>query len=258
VSTSNLIVAPTDTYSCNGAIITTLEVSGISVQISRKPIKHLHVAVYPPNGQVCASVPLHLTDDNVRLAIISRLSWIRKQQANFQTQPRQSKREMVTGESHYVFGDRYRLEVIERHGSHEIVIKNNQTLQLLVNPGTSSQNRALVLNQWYRDQLKARIPNLLNHWQPIIGKEVAEWGIKKMKTKWGSCNITQQRIWLNLELAKKPIECLEYVLVHELVHFLERHHNDRFKAYMDRYLPQWRQSRDILQHEPLGHESWIY
>ena len=194
----------------------------------------------------------------MRLAVITRLSWIRKQQANFQAQPRQSEREMVTGESHYVFGKRYRLEVIERRGRHEVIIKNNSTLQLFVNPGTSTQNRALVLTEWYRKQLKARIPDLLKHWEPVIGEQVTAWGIKKMKTKWGSCNISQRRIWLNLELAKKQIECLEYVLVHELVHLLERHHSDRFKAYMDKYLPQWQRCRDILKREPLGNDNWVY
>lgn len=232
-------------------------VSGLAVQVVRKPIKNLHLSVCPPDGYVRVAVPLQMTNDNVRLAVISRLSWIKKQQASFQAQPRQSERKMVTGESHYVFGKRYRLEVIERRGCHEVAIKNNSTLQLFVNPGTSTQNRALVLNEWYRDQLKAQIPDLLNHWQLVIGKQATDWGIKKMKTKWGSCNIAQRRIWLNLELAKKPLECLEYVLVHELVHLLERHHNERFKAYMDKYLPQWQQCRDILKREPLGNEHWV-
>ena len=231
-------------------------VNGMPIQVIRKPIKNLHLSVCPPDGRIRVASPLHITDDNVRLAVISRLSWIKKQQANFQAQPRQSAREMVTGESHYIFGKRYRLEAIERRGAHEIVLKNNSRLQLFVNPGTSTANRALVLSEWYRDQLKERIPTLLDRWQSLLGKEVSDWGVKRMKTKWGSCNITQQRIWLNLELAKKPIECLEYVLVHELVHLLERHHNDRFKAYMDRYLPHWQQCRDILQSEPLGDEHW--
>jgi predicted metal-dependent hydrolase len=144
------------------------------------------------------------------------------------------------------------MEVIERHGNHEVIIINNSIIQLFVNPGTSHKNRALVLTEWYREQLKLKIPDLLNRWQSIIGEQVADWGIKKMKTKWGSCNIKERRIWLNLELAKKPIECLEYVLVHELVHLLERHHNERFQAYMDQYLPHWRQCREILNREPLG------
>ena len=233
-------------------------VSGIPVQIVRKQIKNLHLSVYPPDGRVRVAVPQHLSDDNVRLAVISRLSWIKKQQAKFQAQPRQSAREMVTGESHYLFGKRYRLDVIERRGCHEIAIANNNTLQLFINPGTSTQNRALVLNQWYRHQLKAQIPDLLKRWQLTIGEEVQNWGIKKMKTKWGSCNITQRRIWLNLELAKKPLECLEYVVVHELVHLHERYHNKVFYAYMNKYLPQWQQCRDILKREPLAEEDWMY
>lgn len=235
---------------------TTLHVLDIPVLVVRKPIKNMHLAVYPPDGRVRVSAPLRITDENIRLAVISRLKWIRKKQATFAAQPRQSAREMVTGESHYIFGQRYRLEVIERQGRHEIVIKNNTTLQLFVKPQTSIQSRKKVLNEWYRQQLKTRIPDLLNQWQPIIGKQASDWGVKKMKTRWGSCNIAARRIWLNLELAKKPIECLEYVLVHELVHLHERHHNDRFKGLMDKFLPQWRSRRDILQQAPLGHEHW--
>ncbi|MFC1513018.1 M48 family metallopeptidase [Thermodesulfobacteriota bacterium] len=233
-------------------------VRGIEVQVVRKAIKNLHLAVYPPDGRVRVAVPKHISDDHVRLAVISRLAWIKKQQADFLAQPRQSAREMVTGESHYLFGKRYRLELLERRGRHEVVVKNNTILQLFVSPGTTLANRHLVLNEWYRAQLKARIPELLDHWQTITGAEVTAWGVKKMKTKWGSCNASQGRIWLNLELAKKPPECLEYILVHELAHLLERHHNERFRGLMDRFLPQWRLSRDILKREPLGHEDWRY
>jgi predicted metal-dependent hydrolase len=249
VSISNLVKA--HPIQDHNIVVSEMIVGGIPVQIVRKPIKNVHVSVYPPEGHVRIAVPLHITDDSVRLAIISRLKWIKTHQASFQAQPRQSQREMVTGESHYVFGKRYRLEVIERKGRHEIAIKDNNTLQLFVNPGTTPQNRALALSNWYRQQLKHRIPDLLSHWEPIIGKQVSHWGIKQMKTQWGSCNPTQQRIWLNLELAKKPIDCLEYVLVHELVHLLDRHHGKQFQAYMDRFLPKWRQTRDILKHGPL-------
>lgn len=245
MSTSNLIID------------NNIVVSGIPVQVVRKPIKNLHLGVYPPDGRVRVAAPLHVTDDNVRLAVISRLKWIKTQQASFQSQPRQSERELVTGESHYFFGQRYRLEVIERQGRHEVQIKNNNTLQLFVNPGTTKINRALVLNEWYRQQLKNRIPKLLSQWEPIIGKQVSDWGIKKMKTKWGSCNISQGRIWLNLELAKKPVDCLEYVLVHELVHLLERNHSKEFKVHMDRFLPRWQQYRNTLKCEPLKDETWI-
>ncbi|MBN1220290.1 MAG: M48 family metallopeptidase [Anaerolineae bacterium] len=239
----------------NNHIIT---VNDIEVQVVRKDIKNLHLAVYPPDGWVRVAVPLHITDDNVRLAVISKLAWIKKQQAAFQAQPRQSQREMVSGESHYFWGRRYRLEVLEHHGRHEVVVKNSSTLILYVNPHTTSANRELALNEWYRAELKQRVPALLAKWEPIIGQQVSEWGIKKMKTKWGSCNITARRIWLNLELAKKPPECLEYILVHELVHLLERHHNDNFRATMDKFLPPWRLHRDRLNQSPLAHEDWSY
>jgi len=233
-------------------------VNDIEVQVVRKDIKNLHLGVYPPNGRVRVSVPLHVTDDNVRLAVISKLKWIRKQQASLLKQPRQSKREMLSGESDYVFGKRYLLEVIERQGRHEVLVKNNSTLSLYLNPNTTQGNRERVLSEWYRDQLKARIPALLEKWQPVIGKEVAEWGVKRMKTRWGSCNIARRRIWLNLELAKKPVECLEFVLVHEMAHFYERYHNDNFKMYMDKFMPQWSLYRDKLNQAPLVHESWSY
>jgi len=226
--------------------------------VIRKDIKNLHLSVHPPEGRVRVSVPLHVGDEQVRLTIVSRLPWIKKRQAAFLVQPRQSVREMVSGESHYLFGKRYRLEVIERTGKHEVIIKNNSTLLLYVKPRTTTTNRLLVLNKWYRSQLKERIPGLLEYWQQRMGVDVTAWGVKRMRTRWGSCNITQKRIWVNLELAKKSPECLEYILVHELVHLLERGHNDRFRGYLNRFLPTWQLSRDVLRGEPLGYEDWVY
>lgn len=235
-----------------------ITVSDILVQIVRKDIKNLHLAVYPPEGTVRVSVPAHVTDDNIRLAVISKLSWIKKQQDNFKKQLRQSQREYIAGESHYYQGKRYLLDVVERYGKHTLAIKNRTKMILYVRSGTATQNRALVVNNWYREQLKVSIPILLRKWEPIIGKKVNAWGIRKMKTKWGSCNIPAKRILLNLELAKKPHDCLEYILVHELVHLHERHHNENFKHLMDKFLPNWRHSRDVLKSEPLGHENWGY
>ncbi len=233
-------------------------ISDIPVEVVRKDIKNLHLGVYPPEGNVRISVPNHITDDNIRLAVVSKLSWIKKQQEEFRKQPRQSEREYVSGESHYVQGRRYMLEVIEKSGKHALELKNNAKILLYVNPSTSKDNRALVVNNWYRQKLKITIPELLDKWQPIIGKYADDWRVKKMKTKWGSCNIAAKRIWINLELAKKPPECLEYILVHELVHFHERHHNENFMRLMDKFLPNWRFSRDILKSEPLAHENWEY
>ncbi len=232
-----------------------ITVAGIPVTIVRKAIENLHLGVYPPDGRVRVAVPLHTTDDNARLAVVSRLPWIRKQQASFRAQARQSDREMVDGESHYVWGVRHRLQVSERRGRHEVQL-GGRFLRLLVNPGTSVEKRRLLLNEWYRQQLKSRIPGLVQHWQPIIGVAVNDWGVKRMKTRWGTCNIEAGRIWLNLELAKKPSECLEYVVVHEMVHLLERHHTERFRTLLDGFLPHWPHVRAILNQAPLANEDW--
>ncbi len=228
------------------------------MEVVRKDIKNLHLGVYPPEGRVRVAAPLRLDDEAVRLAVISRLKWIHRQQDGFERQDRQSQREMVTGESHYVQGRRYLLNVIEHEGPAVICLPNNKTLELRVPPGTSRDKREAVLHQWYRQRLREQIPQLIAKWEPEIGVTVAEWSIKKMKTRWGTCNIDARRIWLNLELAKKPASCLEYILVHEMVHLLERHHNERFKQLMDRLMPLWRLHREELNRAPLSHENWVY
>lgn len=228
------------------------------VEIVRKDIKNLHLGVYPPNGRVRVAVPLRLDDEAVRLAVITRLQWIRRQQDGFEQQDRQSKREMITGESHYVRGRRYRLDVIEFGAPPTVRVANNTTLELQVRPGTNRDRREAILHRWYRQQLREQIPQLIAKWEPETGVTVADWGIKKMKTRWGTCNSQAQRIWLNLELAKKPASCLEYILVHEMIHFLERHHNERFQELMDKRMPQWRLHREELNRAPLAHEEWSY
>ena len=234
-----------------------VEIGSIAMQLNRKAIKNLHISVLPPDGRVRVSAPESMTETAIRMAVISRIPWIKKQQSDFAKQPRQSDREMVSGECHYLWGRRYRLNLIERSGKHEIKLGRGR-LHLYVNPATTLENKALVLSSYYRDELKARIAELLPIWEDKIGVIAADWGVKKMKTKWGSCNIQAKRIWLNLELAKKPPECLEYILVHELVHLLERNHNERFKGYMDKLLPDWRERRDLLNRMPLAHNNWIY
>ncbi len=228
------------------------------MEVVRKDIKNLHLGVYPPNGRVRVAVPLRLNDEAVRLAVISRLGWIRRQQNGFDQQNRQSEREMITGESHYVQGRRYRLNVIEYDGPASVSLPNNTTMELRVRPGTDREKREAVLHRWYRQQLRKQIPELVAKWEPEVGVTVAEWGIKKMKTRWGTCNVDARRIWLNLELAKKPAVCLEYILVHEMVHFLERHHSERFRELMDRLMPQWHLHREELNRSPLAHENWQY
>lgn len=235
-----------------------ITVRGISVEIVRKDIKHLHLGVYPPSGRVRVASPSRLDDDAVRLAVISRLGWIRRQQAEFAQQDRQSQREFVTGESHYFWGRRYRIDMIEYNGPPAVRLPNNTTMELRVRPGSDREVREAVLHRWYRHQLRAELPALVAKWQPRVGVIVNDVRIKKMKTRWGSCNAGAGRIWLNLELVKKPPSCLAYILVHEMVHFLERHHNERFRALMDALMPQWRLYKDELNRAPLAHETWRY
>jgi hypothetical protein len=233
-------------------------VNGLVVDVVRKDIKNLHLAVYPPSGRVRVAAPLRVDDEAVRLAVISKLSWITKQQTKFKEQERQTVREYVSGESHYFQGARYRLNVIHRDGASQIIIRNKKIIDLYVRPTSSAAQRKRVITAWYRSYLKLMIPLLIARWEEIMGVQVLDWGVKQMKTRWGSCNIEAGRIWLNLELAKKPAPCLEYVVVHEMVHLLERRHNDRFKTFMNQFLPQWQFIRDELNREPLAHEDWEY
>jgi predicted metal-dependent hydrolase len=184
------------------------------------------------------------------------LGWIRRQQAKFVEQPRQSAREMVNGESHYFLGRRYRLRVLEQPGKQYVAIRGIASMDLFINPGRTTEQREAVLLRWYRQQLNALVPPLVAQWENTLNVQANAWGIKRMKTKWGSCNPISKRLWFNLELAKKPVQCLEYIVAHELAHLLERNHTERFKGLLDRHLPNWQQSRAVLSEMPLGHERW--
>lgn len=235
-----------------------IELAGIAVEVVRKEIKNLHVGVYPPCGRVRVAAPMRLDDDAVRLALISRLGWIKRQQGKLIQQARQSRREMVSGESHFFQGRRYLLDVDEHEGPPAVRLSGNAKLVLRVRHGTDHQGREQVLHDWYRQQLRTQIPALVAKWEPRVGRTVDDVRIKKMKTRWGSCNADARRVWLNLELAKKPALCLEYILVHEMVHLIERRHNDSFRQLMDTLMPSWRICRDELNRSPLAHEDWVY
>lgn len=233
-----------------------ITVSGIRVQIERKDIKNLHLGVYPPNGRVRVAAPLVISDDAVRLAVIDKLGWIRRQQAKFIEQRRQSAREMVNGESHYFLGRRFRLRVHEKSGKQYVATRGVASLDLFVNPGRNTAQREAVMLRWYRQQLSELALPLIGQWEAKLGVQTAAWGIKRMKTKWGSCNPASKRLWLNLELAKKPVPCIEYIVVHELLHLLERNHTERFRALLDQHLPNWQHTRDLLNQLPLACEGW--
>lgn len=232
-----------------------LSVRGIDVDVVYKDIKHLHIGVYPPMGRVRVAAPTRLDDDAVRLAVIQRLPWIRKQREQLRATPRQTEREMVTGESHYVWGRRLRLKVVVRPGRSHIETEGDRLL-LYVPDGATVEERRRVLDRWYREQLRQALPGVISHWEEQLGLEVPAWSLRRMKTKWGSCNRETRHLWFNVELAKKHPDCLEYLVVHEMTHYLERNHGDHFAELMDRVMPDWRGRRDLLNGAPLATEDW--
>lgn len=232
-----------------------LTIRGIDVDVVFKDIKNLHIGVYPPLGRVRVAAPRRLGDEDVRLAIVQRLPWIKRQREKLRSAERQTQRQMVTGESHYVWGVRLRLRVIERPGRGHLEVDGGRLL-LYVPAGTDADTRRELLARWRRQQLRERIPGLVQKWEPVIGRPVTRWSIRRMKTKWGSCNRESGHIWFNLELAGKHPELLEYILVHEMTHLIERGHGERFTQLMDDFLPDWRARRDALNDSPLAHEQW--
>lgn len=222
-----------------------LRINNIEIEVQKKKIKNLHLAVLPPLGRVRVSAPQNMNEDAIRMFVITNISWIKKQQEKFKNQPRQSEREYVSGESVYLWGKRYRLEVVYSSSCNDVQIKGERLL-LQAREASTVQQRSNILNAWYREHIKKEIPPLIEKWQKVIGVAIADWGVKNMKTRWGTCNTKAKRIWLNLQLAKKHPPCLEYVVVHELVHLLEKKHNKNFINYMDKFLPDWRITKDEL------------
>lgn len=232
-----------------------LTVRGITIDVVYKDIKNLHIGVYPPLGRVRVAAPKRLEEDHVRLAVIQRLPWIKRQREQLQNATRQSAREMTTGESHYVWGVRHRLKVVERPGRPHVEVDGDRLL-MYVPEGFDAESRIKLLQKWQRVQLREVIPGLVAKWEPKIGRTVPRWSIRRMKTKWGSCNRETGHIWFNLELAKKHPLQLEYLVVHEMTHLLERNHGERFTKLMDGFMPDWRQRRDALNGAPLADEDW--
>lgn len=228
-----------------------MQIGNLNVEVRRKAIKNLHISVLPPSGVVRVSAPLKMSDDAVKMAVANRLQWIKKQQRAFKNQARETEREIVSGESHYLWGKRYLLEVLPTTGKHSLEVEHRK-IKLFVRPNTDLKKQTAVIESFYRNELKREIAKLLEKWQPKMGVVAKRFGVKKMKTLWGSCNTDTASIWLNLELAKKPPECLEYVVVHELTHLLERHHNARFMAHMDNFLPNWQIIKQRLNALKLG------
>jgi predicted metal-dependent hydrolase len=225
-------------------------IDGVDMRIVRKRVKYLRLAVSPPDGHVRISVPYRLPEDMLHIAILNRLDWIKKQQARFEGRTALSPQQLLSGEHHYYLGKPYRLEIVQGCRRSELELIDDQLLMSTKTNCTMIARRK-ILDDWYRANMKSLLPGLLEKWQPIVGRDASAWGLRKMKTRWGSCNIMKKRIWLNLELAKYPLECIEYVLVHELVHLLERGHNARFKGLMSLFMPDWRARKQLLNNGPV-------
>lgn len=234
-----------------------IELGDIRIDVVLKNIKNIHLSVYPPTGQVRIAAPERMDLDTIRVYAISKLGWIRDQQRKFQAQERETPREYLNRESHYVWGKRYLLKVVEVEAAPSIELQHSRMI-LSVRPGSDERKKQEVLEAWYRKQIKAAVGSLIEQWEKRLEVTVEQVNIRRMKTRWGSCNHRKGRILFNTELAKKPRECLEYIVVHEMMHLLEPTHNAKFISLMDQHLPQWKAIRDELNRAPLGHVTWEY
>jgi predicted metal-dependent hydrolase len=237
--------------------VSQINLGGVVVDVVLKDIKNVHLSVHPPTGRVRISAPERMRVDRIRLFVISKLDWIKRQQTKLRDQERETPREYTERESHYLWGKRYLLTLSESDEPPSIDVKHSRIL-LRVRPRTDQGKRGLLVEEWYRDQLKEAVPALLARWQPLLGVRVARVFVQRMKTRWGSCNHKARTIRLNTELAKKPRECLEYIVVHEMVHLLEPTHNARFVALMDSFMPKRHFYKELLNRLPVRRENWDY
>jgi predicted metal-dependent hydrolase len=229
----------------------TIRVANFDIDILYKEIKHVHLSVYPPTGRVTISAPVHMNNELLKVYAISRISWIRKQQKQLQNQAREFQKDYVNRETHYFKGKRYLLQIEHTTGKSYAEIKHKKLI-CYIKPNKEKADKEKTIATFYRTYLNQTIPALIEKWETVLKVKVAQYCIKKMRTKWGTCNISAKRIWINIELAKKPIHCLEYIIVHEMVHLLERKHNDRFVAHLNKHLPNWKQIKQALNELPIG------
>ncbi len=236
---------------------TQIQLGDIVVDVLQKDIKNIHLSVYPPTGKVRISAPLRMDIDTIRVFAITKLGWIKSQQKKLLEQERETPREYLDRESHYLWGKRYLLKVVEKDAAPEVELKHNKML-FQIRPATTDERKQDILEAWYREKLKEVVSTLIAKWEPLMGVKVEKFFVQKMKTKWGSCSPGSKSIRLNTDLAKKPPECLEYIVMHEMTHLLEPTHNARFINLMDQFMPKWRFYKDELNKLPVRHENWVY
>ena len=233
-----------------------IQVGEIPITVTLKDVRNVHLSVHPPDGRVTLVAPVSTRLDVARAYAISKLGWIRDRQQQFLNQVRETPRQFVGRESHYLWGRRYLLSVVYKDIKPSVTL-DHKRITIVVRPGSDASKRAEVFHQWHKSLLHEVVPPLIQKWQAKMGVEVAEYFLQRMKTKWGSCNHQAKHIRLNTELVKKPKDLLEYVVVHELAHLLEPTHGDRFVAILDRHYPTWREARAELNELPLAEETWI-
>ncbi len=236
---------------------TQLQLGDIAVDVLLKDIKNVHLSVHPPTGRVRISAPSRMSLDTIRVFAVAKLEWIKAQQKKLREQERETPREYLDRESHYVWGKRYLLSVAEGDKPSAVALKHSRMV-LTARAGINEEAKEAVVAQWYRNELKAVAADLVAKWEPILKVKVSQVFVQQMKTKWGGCNPRARTIRLNTELAKKPRECLEYIVVHEMVHLLEPTHNARFVALMDQFIPRWIFFRQKLNRLPVRHADWDY
>ena len=233
------------------------DLGDIAVDVVFKNIKNVHLSVNPPHGAVRIAAPARMKLDTIRVFAVSKLAWIKRQRRKLQEQERETPREFLDRESHYVWGKRYLLKVIEADEAPSVRLKP-KLIVLKARPGTDKGACETIIEGWYRNEIREAARPIIAKWEPILNVKVNRVFVQRMKTKWGSCNAASRNIRLNTELAKKPPDCLEYIVVHELVHLLEPTHNARFISLMDRFMPKWQFQREALNRLPVRQEDWGY
>ncbi|MEP7008804.1 MAG: SprT family zinc-dependent metalloprotease [Acidobacteriota bacterium] len=233
----------------------TIQLGEVSIAVTRKDIKHVHLSVHPPHGRVTLVAPKTTRPEVARAYAASKLGWIRDQQEKLRAQAREPRRQFVERESHYLWGRRFLLTVREEDGKPSVKL-SHRSITLTVRPGSDKAKREEVIHEWHKSLLHRTIPDLIRKWEQKLGVEVAGYFLQRMKTKWGSCNHQARNIRLNTELVKKPKDLLEYVVVHEMAHLIAPTHSERFMALMDQHYPTWREARAELNELPLGAEVW--
>jgi len=238
-------------------MISRLKLGDVVIDVLFKDIKNVHLSVHPPTGRVRISAPTQMKLDTVRIFAISKLDWIKRQKKSFKNQERETLREYSERESHYVWGKRYLLKIKQQDAPPTIKLQHNQMV-MKIRPGTRYDKKAAIVEEWCRNQIRMVAKGLIEKWEPEFGVGVKQLFVRRMKTKWGSCNPEARTIRLNTELAKKPRSFLEYIVIHEMGHLIEPTHNDRFISLMNRVMPQWQSIRSELNRTPLAHEIWVY